>query len=82
MIPGRTERYAKIFSSLHPLIQNNTLEIVKHFSEIHYIVLGLNGQFLSDEVIQIALNEKIVFQILLGENDFMIDLYDVTLQLE
>lgn len=78
MIPRRTDRYEKIFSSLHPLVQNNTLEIVNHFSQIHYVVLGLDGHFLSDDVIQIAMTDKIIFQILLGENNFVIDLCDIT----
>jgi len=78
MIPRSTHRYPKIFSSLHPLVQNNTLEIVSHFSQIHSVVLELNGNFLSDDVIQIAITDKIIFQILLGANDFVIDLCDIT----
>ncbi len=65
MIPTRTERHAKIFSTLHPLIQNNTLEIV--ISNKLQIIITCYALFVVNNTIQ--KQESIIIMTLIYVNN-------------
>jgi len=77
MVDKFTERYTTLFSPLHPVIQSNITDIIIHFRQINLAILGLQGSFISDNTMQIAITGNIVFQIVLGNQDITFDLYDV-----
>ena len=77
MVDRFTERYTTLFSPLHPVIQSNITDIIIHFRQINLALLGLNASFITDNTMQIAITENIVFQIILGKQDIIFDLYDV-----
>ncbi len=78
MVDKFTERYTTIFPPLHPVIQNNINDIVIHFRQINLAVLGMEGSFPSDRVMQIAISDRVVFQVVLGSQDITFDLYDAS----
>ncbi len=77
MVDRFTERYNDLFSPLHPVIQGNINNMIAHFRQINLEVQELGGGFLTDNVMQIAVDVNIVFQAVLGTKDITFDLYDV-----
>ena len=77
MVDRFTERYNNLFSPLHPVIQGNINNMIAHFRQINLEVQELGGGFLTDNVMQIAVDDNIVFQAVLGTKDITFDLYDV-----
>ena len=73
-----TKRYSQNFSSLHPLIQSKTNEIIRNFIEIHNSIAEIDKDFVSSDVIQIILTDKVIFQILIESRRLTFDLVDVT----
>ncbi len=51
--------------------------MIAHFRQINLEVKELGGGFLTDSVMQIAIDDNIVFQAVLGTKDITFDLYDV-----
>ena len=73
-----TNRYSQNFSYLHPLIQSKTNEIIRNFIEIHNSISEIDRDFVSSDVIQIILTDKVIFQILIESRRLTFDLVDVT----
>ncbi len=72
-----TERYSPIFTKLHPLFQSNLNDMVSNFRQINLAILGIDGSFITNDVIQITLTESVIFQIVLGQQNIVFDLYEV-----